>query len=178
MTEENVQKITEKTEREWPKRITQLAAVMTLLFAVSATFASLKAGAFSNKAILAQNQASDAWAHYQAKSLKETMYKIQFDQIGQDEGKRAALQDKYTKAAERYASEQDQISAQAKTFELVRDEAQSVNQRFAEALTFLQIGILLLSLAALCKMLYFCYIGVGVGLFGVYAFVVTFLQNC
>jgi len=178
MDEKKVIKQSGNEEKEWSKRTTQLIAIMTLLFAVSATFASLKAGAFSNKAILAQNQASDAWAHYQAKSLKETMYKIQFDQIGQDESKRVVLQDKYTKAAERYASEQDQISAQAKTFEMVRDEAQAVNQRFAEALTFLQIGILLLSLAALCKMLYFCYIGVCVGLFGVYGFVVAFLQNC
>ena len=170
----------EQKEKEWPKKITQLIAIATLFFAVCATFASLKAGGFSNKAILAQNQASDTWAYYQAKSMKETMYKIQLDQIDSntniDEEKRKSLKEKYVKTAERYAKEQEEITAEAKKYEVMRDESQIINQKFAGALTFLQIGILLLSLAALCKMLYFCYIGLAVGGFGAISFLIALLQ--
>ena len=66
----------EKREKEFSKRTTQLIALTALILAVCATFSSLKAGGFSSRAILAQNQASDGWAYYQAKSLKQNTYKV------------------------------------------------------------------------------------------------------
>ena len=47
---------------------------------------------------------------------------------------------------------------------------------FAGALTYLQIAILLSSLAALVKQVYFWYISIGVGAIGIYYFVSTLLQ--
>ena len=53
----------EKQEEGFSKRTTQLIALTALFLAICATFSSLKAGAFASKGILAQNQASDGWAH-------------------------------------------------------------------------------------------------------------------
>ena len=48
---------------------------------MASTFSSLYAGANASKGILAQNQASDSWAHYQAKSMKKVMYRIQLEAL-------------------------------------------------------------------------------------------------
>ena len=70
MAEENKKEETtepeEKKEKEFSKRVTQLIALSALVLAICATFSSLKAGAFSSKAILAQNAASNGWADYQS----------------------------------------------------------------------------------------------------------------
>ena len=181
--EEKLQSAAGKAEeKEWPKYITQLIAITTLFLAVCATFASLKAGAYSSKAILAQNQASNAWAYYQAKSLKENAYKIQLDNIkmhgnGLDAEQADKFQEKYAETVARYQDEEKEITEQAKTAETERDRSQIFNKAFAGALTFLQIGILLASLSALTKLLYFWYIGLAIGGYGVYAFLTTLLQT-
>ena len=73
-------------EKNFSDRQTKLVALTALLLAICATFSSLKAGGLTNAAILAQSQASDQWAYYQAKSLKENTYKVQIDQIKLHEG--------------------------------------------------------------------------------------------
>ncbi len=167
-------------KKDLSKRTTQLIALTALILAVCATFSSLKAGGFSSKAILAQNQASDGWAYYQAKSLKENTYKVQIDQMkanpSLDAEQRAALIDKYQQTVERYAAEEKEISEKAKASEASRDRFLTLYGSFAGALTYLQIAILLSSLAALVKQVYFWYISIGVGAIGIYYFVSTLLQ--
>ena len=79
MAEEEKKK--DNGEKKLSDRQTKLVALTALLLAICATFSSLKAGGLSNAAILAQSQASDQWAYYQAKSLKENTYKVQMDAI-------------------------------------------------------------------------------------------------
>ena len=64
-------KIDETKTKDFSKRTNQLIALTALVLAICATFASLYAGANASKGILAQSQASDGWAYYQAKSIKE-----------------------------------------------------------------------------------------------------------
>ena len=167
-------------KKDLSKRTTQLIALTALILAVCATFSSLKAGGFSSKAILAQNQASDGWAYYQAKSLKENTYKVQIDQMkinpALDAEQKAAMMEKYQQTVDRYASEEKEISDQAKAAEASRDKFLVLYASFAGALTYLQIAILLASLAALVKQIYFWYISLGVGAVGVYFFLSTLLQ--
>ena len=66
-------------KKKWKDRIPTLIAITTLILAVCATLASFKAGGYSTKMVLAQSQASDQWAFYQAKSIKETAYQTQRD---------------------------------------------------------------------------------------------------
>lgn len=45
-------------------------ALTTVIMAVCASLSAFKGGVYSNLSIISQNQASDQWAYYQAKSIK------------------------------------------------------------------------------------------------------------
>ena len=171
----------EKQEEGFSKRTTQLIALTALFLAICAPFSSLKAGAFASKGILAQNQASDGWAHYQAKSLKQNTYQVQLDELElrtetADTEKFATLKKKYQERIDRYEAEQKEISAEAKEKEAQRDHFLELNRSFAGAVTLLQIAILLVSLAALVKQRPFWYIGMVIGVFGVYQFITSLMM--
>ena len=53
-----------------------LLALTTVILAVCATLATFKGGGFSTRSVLRQNQASDQWAYYQAKSIKGNLYEM------------------------------------------------------------------------------------------------------
>ena len=170
-------KIDETKDREFSKRTNQLIALTALILAICATFASLYAGANASKGILAQNQASDGWAYYQAKSIKQTLYESQLEMLeidppsNPDPAKLEALKKAYTDTIERYDKEQDEIKANTQAKEKDRDHFLELNKAFAGSLTYLQIAILLTSLAGLMKQLGFWYAGMAIGAFGVFNFV-------
>ena len=68
-------------KKTWKDHLTTVIAVTTLLLAACATIASFKAAGYGNRMVLAQNRASDQWAYYQAKSIKETQYQVQRDSM-------------------------------------------------------------------------------------------------
>ena len=180
MAKETEQEKDQNKEEGFSPTVTKLIALTALILAICATFSSLYAGGNASKGILAQNQASDGWAYYQAKGLKKSICQAQLDEIElkYDEAvpeKLAAVKKKYEETIARYDQEQAEISAEAKQKEIQRDHFLELNRGFAGALTYLQIAILLVSLAALVKQLYFWYIGIAVGLFGVYHFIVTMM---
>lgn len=173
-----------KFSLNWSKRTNLYVAATTLFLAVFATFASFKAAGYGNQAVLEQNRASNDWAYYQAKSIKETAYQIQYDELtlqaennlwGKD--KILALANTYQAEVARYNQEQNEIAKSAKEAERRRDEAQELNKGFGQSLIFLQIGILLSSLAAIGKYAYYWYAGAAVGAVGLGVFLLTFLKT-
>ena len=170
-------KIDETKDKEFSKRTTQLIALTALILAICATFASLYAGANASKGILAQSQASDGWAYYQAKSIKQSLYESQLEMLeidppaNTDSAKLAALKKNYADTIARYDKEQDEIKADAQTKEKNRDHFLELNRAFAGSLTYLQIAILLTSLAGLMKQIGFWYAGIAIGAFGIFNFI-------
>ena len=168
-------------EREFSKRVTQLIALSALVLAICATFSSLKAGAYSSKAILAQNAASNGWAYYQAKSLKENTFKVQIDHMKMngalDAAEKDKLMKKYQETVDRYKAEQKEIMQEARAAEERRDKSLELNKGFAGALTFLQIAILMVSLAGLVKQIWFWYAGLAVGAVGIFQFATMMMQT-
>ena len=177
----NLAENNEKNDNELSKRTTQFIALTALILAICATFASLYAGANASKGILSQNKATDGWSYYQSKSMKENTYQVQLDQLelappaNADPAKLAELKKSYQDTINRYQQEQEQISAETKQHEADRDRFLALNKGFAGALTYLQIAILLTSLAGLMKQKYFWYIGILIGAFGVYNFIATMM---
>ncbi len=171
--------IEEDKTPDFPKRTNQLIALTALILAICATFSSLYAGANASKGILAQSQASDGWAYYQAKSIKEELYKMQLESLqvdppdNVDPVKLSVLEQKYQQTIDRYDGEQAEIRKAANQKELERDHFLELNRGFAGALTYLQIAILLTSLAGLMKQIYFWYAGIAIGAFGIFNFVQT-----
>jgi hypothetical protein len=161
-------------------------ALTTVILAVCATLSTFKGGSFSTRSVLSQAQAADQWAYFQAKGVKTYLYEIQKERLElelQEEAvsSPAALalhKEKIANYAERvvrYNAEKAAIEKEAKRLEAIRDDAQKHAQVFGIAVIFLQIAILLSSVAALMKKKLVWYIGVFMGIVGVVYFANGFL---
>ena len=157
-------------------------ALTTVLLAVCATLSTFKGGGYSTRSLLSQTQASDQWAFYQAKSLKGYIYEMSRDSLQLElkaQGSKLAphVKSEYEKKIEDYGqkiatydTEKKQIQAGAKKLEDARDDAKTHGQAFSFAVIFLQIAILLCSIAALMKKKPLWFLGSAVGLVGVVYF--------
>ena len=153
-------------------------ALTTVIFAVCATLSTLKGGGYGSKAVMSQEQASDQWSYYQAKSIKGDLYGLQRDKLNLElkvgaRGAAAEYREKvqfYQTEINRYNGEKEEIKKKAYVLEASRDDAQKHSGAFGLAAMFLQIAILLSSIAALMKQKYFWYLGLASGVSGLIYF--------
>ncbi|HEX9020414.1 MAG TPA: DUF4337 domain-containing protein [Nitrospirota bacterium] len=155
-------------------------ALTTVVFAVCATLSTLKGGGYGSKAVLSQAQASDNWSYYQAKSIKGYVYDLQKEKFEMDlKAARASRSlaaeyrqkiGSYADKIRKYDEEKADILKKAQALEAARDDAQKHSGAFGMAAMFLQIAILLSSIAALMKQKYFWFLGVAAGGFGLVHF--------
>jgi hypothetical protein len=161
-------------------------ALTTVIFAVCATLATFKGGGYSTRSVLSQAQASDQWAYYQAKSIKENVYQLQLDKIGLEAkldadasaAKATLYKDAistYEKKVAKYSDEKAAIKALAEDWEAKRDDAKKHGEPFGIAVILLQIAILISSIAALLKRQVLWYLALPVGLLGIVFFADGFL---
>nr|WP_320132300.1 DUF4337 domain-containing protein [uncultured Holophaga sp.] len=152
-------------------------ALTTVILAVCATLATFKGGGHSTRSILRQSQASDTWAFYQAKNIKGALYEIQSDNLqrileednAHTRSHEEALQTARKRIA-KYEQEKASLSQEAKRLEAERDAAARHGQAFGLSVIFLQIAILLSSIAALMKKKPLWLAGVAVGVAGLVCF--------
>lgn len=157
-------------------------ALTTVFLAVCTTLSTFRGGQYSSRSMLNQAQASDQWAFFQAKSLKGYIYESQKDQLElamkergrmMSEETQKYIEDRmkfYSGKIAQYEREKADITQAAHDLEKSRDEAKSHSNAFGIAVIFLQIAILLSSIAALLKKKPLWYIGMIVGLGGVLYF--------
>ena len=160
-----------------------LLALTTVILAVCATLATSKGGGYSTKVVLSQSQASDEWAHYQAKGIKGNLYEVEAMRLKPElelaprsavpllEKSLADVEKKVLK----YDGEKAEIQKVAQGFEKAKADAQKHGAGFGNAVIFLQIGILLSSIAALLKKKPVYYLGLLVGIVGLIYFANGFL---
>ncbi|MDI6744670.1 MAG: DUF4337 domain-containing protein [Thermodesulfovibrionales bacterium] len=158
-------------------------ALTTVIFAVCATLSTFRGSGFSTKSVLAQSQASDQWAYYQAKSIKGYLYELQkerFELELKSSGSRLPKTvvndyekriDAYSKKIKKYDEEKAKIEKDARDLETTRDETQKHSKAFGVAVIFLQIAILLSSIAALMKKKVLWILGMITGSLGLVYFV-------
>ena len=77
---------------------------------------------------------------------------------------------KYGEQIKRYEGEKAEIKKQAEQFEKDRDEARAHSGAFGKAVIYLQIAILLASIAALLKKKPIYYVGLAAGAWGMVNF--------
>ncbi len=132
-------------EKERRESWTRYVSLMVVVLAVATGVGSLKAGGFSTKVVLSQAQASDEWAYYQAKSIKQRVAEMEAHLAT---GERAA-------AAEadvaRYKNDQIESQAKAKRLEALRDGFGKHGPPMGFGITLLQISIALASVCLLTK---------------------------
>ncbi len=157
-------------------------AMSTIIFAVCATLSTFKGGGYSTLSILSQTQASDQWAYFQAKSMKSNLYEISQEQLllqlqllpsntapevkTQIEMQLAEYRSKVAK----YDNEKAEIKLKAEELESVRNNARAHSKPFGLAVIFLQVAILLSSIAGLLKQKMVWYAALPVGCIGLLFF--------
>lgn len=135
-------------------RVSITIAILAVLAAAAAsleTFESASAIIAANQAVLAQEQATDQWNFYEAKSLKKNMYDIAAEAGG-------AKTSDYAKKAKVEGEGQDQAQGEAKAFEQQSDRAlerseshEQRHHRLTIAATLVEIGIAISTIAIITR---------------------------
>jgi Domain of unknown function (DUF4337) len=152
--EEEVEEAVKKSERKGGMAI----AISTALMAVFAAMASLLAGHHADEAVIEQIRASDKWAFYQAKGIKDEILSLSNNP------------DKETRSA-RYKSEQAEIQKDAKESEDASHAHLEHHAILARAVTLFQISIAISAIAILTKKRLLWFISLGISCIGLYFFI-------
>jgi hypothetical protein len=140
---------------------TRLVAITTAAYAVMLAIAALGGNNAMKEMILAQQQASDQWAFYQAKVAREHQYRIQQKLLEvalaapsprlppEEQPRYAALLAEFTTEAKRYNTEKKDIENDARKWERERDVNRDKDPYFDFAEVLLQIAIVMSSVSIL-----------------------------
>jgi hypothetical protein len=144
-------------------RFSKRVALMTAVYAVILAVASLGGGNAMKEMLLAQQEASNQWAYYQAKAIREHQYRIQKLVLEGDLEERgdtmkpeprrklqAALQ-RFAEEEKRYGEEKKDIEKAARKHETDRDRNQARDPYFDYAEVLLQIAIVMGAVSIMSK---------------------------
>ena len=154
----------EKEKREvWTKYVS-LTVVIIAVFAAIASQWSGKYGsrvlAKLNDATFNQTQASDQWAFYQAKSIKQNLYEVSRGLMPKaaDAADAARQLDEFEKKIAKYEQEKKKIMDDAREFEKKRDEARlaadsasAKGGKMGLAISFFSVSIAMASICLVTK---------------------------
>jgi Domain of unknown function (DUF4337) len=150
----------EHLEHQREKAFSRRVALITAVYAVALAIAALGSKVAMKEMLLAQQQSSDQWAFYQAKVIREHQYRGQKmlleTQLAQpssikseERPKLEALAQKFAEEEKRYNAEKKDIEKEAKKLEHLRDHHRARDPNFEYAEIFLQIAIVIASVAIL-----------------------------
>lgn len=144
--------VAEKAADPFARRVALFVAV----YAVGLAVASLGGSNAAKEMVMAQQQATNLWAYYQAKVIRENLYLLEADKLelgaagpAADPARVDALRDKYRAKAAEYNREKGDIRAEAEGKERERDTAARRDPYFDFAEVTLQVAIVLASVAML-----------------------------
>jgi hypothetical protein len=141
---------------------TRRVALTTAIFAVLLAITSLGGSNAMKEMLLAQQQASNMWAYYQAKVIREHLYRSQAylleamaaNPAGGNPSGLQKIQEARThllNEAQRFSTEKKDIEKEARQFEAERDLNQKKDPYFDYAEVLLQIAIVLASIAIISQ---------------------------
>ena len=164
----------------------QLVALTATVLAVLAAIAALRASSYSTKVQLATTQEANQWAYYQSKSIKEHSYTLNRDILAAVrllETKNPKAQKflngkikEYEDEIARYDKEKDQIKKSAEDINKEQEGYKQKNGDFALAVMLLQIAIMCSAVGALIKKKIMWLLGLILGGWGIYYFVMGFFR--
>jgi hypothetical protein len=151
----------EELEEIKSKAFTKRVALTTAIFAVVLAITSLGGNHAMKEMLLAQQQSSDQWSFYQAKVLREHLYRnqksrLEIDLIERGSGMKPEVKDRVEgllkKTAEeeaRYNAEKKEIEKEARELEHERDVNRNKDPYFDYGEVLLQIAIVMASISIL-----------------------------
>lgn len=190
----------ERAENEADDKFRDRAAMLIAMLAMLLAVGSLGGGNVAEDMVHNNIKASDTWAFYQAKNVRQTQYRIAVDQMqaqlaadaGLSPQVRAGMQEtveKYRATIARYDDEPDpaapgdslrgegkkQLSAQARSYEVLRERAGAKDSNFDYSEVAFQLAIVLGSVAILALSRKVLYISIGLGVAGTLLMINGFL---
>jgi hypothetical protein len=167
----------EELEEQQAKAFTRSVALTTAIYAVVLAITALGGNNAMKEMLLAQQQASDQWAFYQAKAVREHFYRGQKVRLELDllekVNLKPAIKQQYElllrQAVEqeaRYKADRKAIEKEARHLEHERDLYRNKDPYFDYAEVMLQIAIVLASVAILAhsrSMYAFSLVAAGLG---------------
>lgn len=167
----------QEAEEKAASPFTKTVALLVAVYAVALAVTALGGSNAGKDMVMAQQKASNQWAYYQAKVMRENMYllaaeglELQVEESASPQTK-AAREKKladYRKKAATYKSEKEEIMAEAKKLEEERDTAARRDPYFDYAEVLLQIGIVLASVAMLSGRKESFYLSLALAALGVF----------
>jgi hypothetical protein len=143
----------EKEKREsWTKYVSLTLVIVAVFAAIATQWAGKYAGRVLvqlNSATYNQTQASDQWAFYQAKSIKQNLVEIARGQLPKTPASAEAGQraEELDKEVERYKKEKKEIMEAAQQFEKKREAARQVADLASEKGSGMGLAVSLFSVA-------------------------------
>lgn len=153
----NLEELEEQKKDVFSKRV----ALCTALFAVMLAITSLGGNNAAKEMMLSQQQASNQWAFYQSKVMREHLYRVEQQKAAALLAERGAAMNpqarelyesnrrSYAAEEKRYAAEKLGIEQTAKKLESQRDVGVTKDPYFDYAEALLQIAIVMASISIL-----------------------------
>jgi hypothetical protein len=145
-------------------------SVTMAILAVCVAVVSLMGHRSHTEELLTQNRATDQWAYYQAKNIRLHNYQMSLDLLNlvefKDKEQAGKVREKYQGEVERYTKEQAEMEEKAKDFEKESARAQRKADRFDLGEVFLEIALVISSLALLSRKRIFWFLGLISGVAG------------
>jgi hypothetical protein len=163
----------ERAEAEATEKFRNMAALIIAIMAMLLAVGSLGGGNATDDMVYGNIKASDTWAFYQAKNVRQTTYRLAAERLELEladptlnAAERQAAQAqlaKYRETIARYDNEPDpkapadslkgegkqQLAARARSYEAIRERAEAQDGNFDYSEVFLQLAIVLGSVAIL-----------------------------
>ncbi len=159
-------------------RVSITVAMLAVMAAAAGSLETVEGGraiTASSEAVLAQDQATDAWNEYQSDSLKRHMYDLAADNGGAHEGE-------YKTDSTQQKTDQDKARKSAGEFEKARDEKlrdsalhEERHHWLTASATLIEIGIALSTVAIITKRSPFWFGAMGLGAVGAALFGYAYL---
>jgi hypothetical protein len=161
-----------KEQAEHAKENPELApiSVTMAILAVLVAVVSLLGHRAHTEEVVLQAKASDEWAYYQAKNIRQHTDQLFTDltslEATTDASKLAKTRDQYFAEISRYQGEQHELESEARKLEaevaIERDRA----DRFDVAEVFLEVGLVVTSITLLTGRRFYWVTGVGLAIVG------------
>jgi predicted ribosome quality control (RQC) complex YloA/Tae2 family protein len=166
---EDLQELHERAEHGAEHNMSWVTISMAVL-AVFVAAISLMGHRMHTEEILKETLATDTWAQYQAKSIRERSYEVFLDQLSvfavQSPVQAGSLKEKYSKEIERYHEEMKELTEKAKEFEKEVGEVQQRGDRFDLAEVLLEAALVISSITLLTKKKAFWTLGMVLAVIG------------
>lgn len=158
----------------------RVIALCVAVLAVALAFVDNTGNNGQAEAIVKTSLAANQWAHYQAKSLKENLAESDAALLAvlapSGSAQAQSKRDEVKKESARYEVEKKEIKAKAESLQKEAERGQKIDDQCDVAALFLQIAVVICSIAILVRWRAIFFVGASVGLVGVYQSVIAFMM--